>query len=57
MQVSPAWKNGIPVKYEKLWRGVAIVFSLHLLGMLLNLITQMAGSHFLDQLPSMFLGL
>ena len=56
-QVSAAWKNGIPTFYEKLWRGLAIVFSLHLIGLLINNFTQMGGSHFLDQAPAMFLGL
>ncbi len=56
-QVSNAWKNGIPTFYEKLWRGLGIVFSLHLIGLLINDFTQMGGSHFLDRAPAMFLGL
>ena len=56
--VSAAWGAGKPpVDYEKLWRGLALVGGAHLAGMLVNVLSQMAGIHALDRIPAMFLGL
>ncbi|MGE4580952.1 MAG: hypothetical protein AAEC03_01220 [Synechococcus sp.] len=49
--------NQPPATYEKLWRGLVLVGALHLAGMLVNIIFQMMGSHLLDRIPAMFLGL
>ena len=56
--VSAAWGSGKPpANYEKLWRGLALVGGAHLAGMLVNVLSQMAGIHALDRIPAMFLGL
>ena len=56
--VSAAWGAGKPpADYEKLWRGLALVGGAHLAGMLVNVLSQMAGIHALDRIPAMFLGL
>ena len=56
--VSAAWGSGKPpADYEKLWRGLALVGGAHLAGMLVNVLSQMAGIHALDRIPAMFLGL
>ena len=56
--VSAAWGTGKPpANYEKLWRGLALVGGAHLAGMLVNVLSQMAGIHALDRIPAMFLGL
>jgi len=56
--VSAAWGAGKPpANYEKLWRGLALVGGAHLAGMLVNVLSQMAGIHALDRIPAMFLGL
>ena len=57
MDQSAAWKSGPPANYEKLWRGLALVGGAHLAGMLLNVLSQMAGIQALDRIPAMFLGL
>ena len=58
MQTSPSWAGGIPpAKYEKLWRGLALVGAAHLAGMLVNVMAQMLGYNGLDRIPAMFLGL
>ena len=57
MNPSASWKSGPPANYEKLWRGLALVGAAHLAGMLLNVLSQMAGIHALDRIPAMFLGL
>ena len=57
MDESAAWKSGPPANYEKLWRGLALVGGAHLAGMLLNVLSQMAGIQALDRIPAMFLGL
>lgn len=57
MDQSAAWKSGPPANYEKLWRGLALVGAAHLAGMLLNVLSQMAGIQALDRIPAMFLGL
>ena len=49
--------NQPPAAFEKLWRGLALVGALHLVGMLVNIIFQMMGNHLLDRIPAMFLGL
>jgi len=49
--------NQPPAQFEKLWRGLALVGALHLAGMLVNIVFQMMGYHFLDRIPAMFLGL
>ena len=49
--------NYPPAAFEKLWRGLALVGALHLVGMLVNIIFQMMGNHLLDRIPAMFLGL
>ena len=52
------WGSGKPpANYEKLWRGLALVGAAHLAGMLVNVVSQMAGIHALDRIPAMFLGL
>ena len=56
--VSPAWVgNKPPADYEKLWRGLALVGAAHLVGMLVNVVSQMLGIQALDRIPAMFLGL
>lgn len=56
--VSSAWVgNKPPADYEKLWRGMALVGTAHLAGMLVNVVSQMLGIHALDRIPAMFLGL
>ena len=56
--VSAAWGAGKPpADFEKLWRGLALVGGAHLAGMLVNVLSQMAGIHALDRIPAMFLGL
>ena len=56
--VSSAWVgNKPPADYEKLWRGLALVGTAHLAGMLVNVVSQMLGIHALDRIPAMFLGL
>ena len=56
--ISAAWGAGKPpADYEKLWRGLALVGAAHLAGMLVNVLSQMAGIHALDRIPAMFLGL
>jgi len=58
MQTSRSWAGGIPpAKYEKLWRGLALVGAAHLAGMLVNVMAQMLGYNGLDRIPAMFLGL
>ena len=57
MNQSATWKSGPPANYEKRWRGLALVGAAHLAGMLLNVLSQMAGIHALDRIPAMFLGL
>ena len=57
MNQSATWKSGPPANYEKLWRGLALVGAAHLAGMLLNVLSQMAGIHALDRIPAIFLGL
>ena len=57
MNQSATWKSGPPANYEKLWRGLALVGAAHLAGMILNVLSQMAGIHALDRIPAMFLGL
>ena len=57
MDQSAAWKSGPPANYEKLWRGLALVGGAHLAGILLNVLSQMAGIQALDRIPAMFLGL
>ena len=57
MDQSAAWKSGPPANYEKLWRGLALVGGAHLAGMLLNVLSQIAGIQALDRIPAMFLGL
>ena len=58
MQTSTSWSGGLPpANYEKLWRGLALVGGAHLAGMLVNVLSQMAGIHALDRIPAMFLGL
>ena len=57
MNPSASWKSGPPANYEKLWRGLALVGAAHLAGMLLNVLSQMAGIHALARIPAMFLGL
>jgi len=57
VQESAAWKSGPPGNYEKLWRGLALVGAAHLVGMLVNVLSQMAGINALDRIPAMFLGL
>jgi len=55
---SGTWSaNQPPSAFEKLWRGLALVGALHLLGMLVNVVCQMMGLHMLDRIPAMFLGL
>ena len=55
---SGTWSaNQPPAAFEKLWRGLALVGALHLLGMLVNIVFQMMGVHMLDRIPAMFLGL
>ena len=56
--VSSVWVgNKPPADYEKLWRGLALVGTAHLAGMLVNVVSQMLGIHALDRIPAMFLGL
>ena len=56
--VSAAWGAGKPpADFEKLWRGLALVGAAHVAGMLVNVLSQMAGIHALDRIPAMFLGL
>lgn len=57
MDQSAAWRSGPPANFEKLWRGLALVGAAHLAGMLLNVLSQMAGIQALDRIPAMFLGL
>ena len=58
MQVSAGWADGRPpARAEKLWRGLALVGAAHLVGMVLNVTTQIMGIHTLDRIPAMFLGL